>query len=186
MSFIKLFKVIFIALFLVTCVELGYYLYIQTTGVSISPAKTQRIVSYSSDVLACSENPPQEIVDKQALSESALRSLRYLKKGLISSSTTTSELRGKIVQIEKKEGISSLGTQYERLLKISGSNGHVNTFELKAEKMNNVEVYQDKEGKKEKINFDNLYINDKIVIDITHDLLKSTNDWLIKMIIIKS
>lgn len=186
-------KIIFVILVLVTVGEIGYYLYFQFTSRenSLASGTIEPTPIHLSDILPDTSQTSRVVrptqVPNQALDGSSLFSLAHIKRGLLSSSIVINEYRGKILKIDKKGGeFPGTNIKYEISLKIQGETPeNTNTFYFTASGFNKTQVLKGINGEEKPIGFDELAINDKIIMKETLDLTKDSISNLIEMKLIK-
>lgn len=169
----KLIFIVFILLLLLVTGELSYILFLNANA-----PRTQNI---SKETLALGQNP--------AVNVNSLEMLSFWQKGVVENAQTTVTLKGVIIQIDKngtavEHGWSPLN--YALKIRIKASNNYANDIFLKPEELKNTTFYVLKpDGTKEKINTDQLNINDNIEATLNFDMLKNFDNNFISAEIIK-
>lgn len=178
----KLFKIIFFLLILITIGEIGYYLYIQSIKVEITPKNdyaNRIVIPQIGNALKNGKEPTPTINQNQAINDQYLKTLRNLDKNLVVSSILTTKYQGQIITIDTKGGIlPSNNFKYQIKLGIQAKDSK-NTFFFSDKELNLIKVVKNVDNKETSIKIDGLAMGDNIFVEETVDATKDADTNLI-------
>lgn len=191
MTSVRLLKIIFVILILVTLGELGYYVYIQVIKTPQTEKSTKVETTLISPTLAI-ENPTPTFPytpPEQAYREKYLNYLRKEKADVLISAITTHKFKGKIVELDTKGGISAVNKfQYVVKIVIQGEKGSTRGFLYNEKDLQIAKLIKSVNGKEEAMSINDLKVGDNVIITEVVDafmLICSKDECLIGLTIEK-
>jgi hypothetical protein len=154
----------------------------------VSPPSTNKISSKPSP---SSKRETECLLAKlpdQAIDSSLLWSLGQMKKGILTSSVITNELKGTLAELNTEGGVHR-GFKWTLRFEIKNDAGLSNFVGLDAQSVEKMKVYDRTGGKDKAVSYKDLKNGDKIMVYETIDLLKnidgSQGDNLVELKIVR-
>ncbi len=189
-SFPKILKIIFVILILVIFGELVYYVYFQystkkdtheDTNLTTTQVNIPTLMIQDQSKIA-SRRFKQ--VDEHIFSTLASKADKMIKNGIFVSSVVENSYYAEIKEINIDGGIED-NIPYKIKLRINVGNDDYADFLYNENALNRIKVSRLINGKEEEITLNDLKSGDSITLEIKTDLLKSINNNIIEVKIVK-